>query len=310
MDHSDALPPDSDGGLPPCLAGGCDHQCSVRRLPAALSEVVRTLGRLQHPAAITENQAARLTQVGSYADLGVPGGPFRVEAGRVSLRVDPDALTNAMFIEPQHPASDEASVPELRLCGADGGPVHRCLPLLPPDRVAIETLAQLDPQPGRGSRLGAWPSSAAGGSEVPDQLQRIDDLLTWSTARTPFLPHQHIEPGALVDVIEHACSIGLPLGIAVFSDAVMHAVQDRVQSVAHAKGVMAVGAEDAILELRPAAVQHCLLLRLHGPHGPTSSLELYDELDRRVAVISQFGIVERGAHDGWEQLAGSLPELV
>lgn len=99
----------------------------------------------------------------------------------------------------------------------------------------------------------------------------------------------------------------LPLGIAVFSDAAMHAVQNTVQSVAHAAGVAAVGTEEAILEIRPADVQHCLLLRLHGPHGPTSSLELYDDTERRVALISQSGIVERGAHEGWEQLAGRCP---
>ncbi len=304
---TDPMPPNPE--VPACRAGRCEHGCSVRRLSAAAGDVLRTLALLEHPAAITENQVARLTQVAAYADPGVPGGPFRVQPGWVSLRLDPDALTGAMLIEPPHAEPGEAPVPELRLCGADGRPVHRCHPLLPQDRLVIEGLVRLGgglP----GSRLDVYPDGTTSGAEVPDQLQRIDDLLTWTTNRTPFLPHRHIDPGAVVDVFEHACAIGLPLGIAVFSDAAMHAVQNTVQSVAHAAGVAAVGTEEAILEIRPADVQHCLLLRLHGPHGPTSSLELYDHTERRVALISQFGIVERGAHEGWEQLAGSLPELI
>ena len=305
---TDPMPPNPEGQTPACRAGRCEHGCSLRRLSVAMDDVLRTLALLEHPAAITENQVARLTQVAAYADPGVPGGPFRVQPGWVSLRLDPDALTGAMLIQPPHAEPGEAPVPELRLCGADGRLVHRCHPLLPQDRLVIEGLANLDGSL-PGPRLGGYPDGTSSGTEVPDQLQRVDDLLTWTTNRTPFLPHRHIAPGAVVDVFEHACAVGLPLGMAVFSDAAMHAVQGSVQSVAHAAGVAAVGLEEAILEIRPSAVQHCLLLRLHGPHGPTSSLELYDDSDRRVALISQFGIVERGVHEGWEQLAGSLPEL-
>lgn len=306
---ADAVPPDSDGQPPQCGAGRCEGGCSVRRLPATVGDVLRTLALLDQPAAITENRVARLTQVAGYGEPTVPDGPFRVQPGQVSLRLRPDAVAGALLVDPGESAGEDP-MPELRLCGADGRPVHRCHPLLPQDRLVIESLARLDgrlPGPEFTGYLGAAPSSS---DLVPDQLQRIDDLLTWTTARTPFLPHRHIEPSVLVSMIEHACVAGLPLGLAVFSDAAMHAVQDTVQSVAHAAGVTAVGTEEAILELRPAAVQHCLLLRLHGPHGPTSSLELYDAADRRVAFISQFGIVGEHVHDAWEQLAESLPELV
>ncbi|MFT4294372.1 MAG: hypothetical protein QM582_03050 [Micropruina sp.] len=306
---TDAATPEDEGQLPPCAAEGCEHRCSVRRLPASVGDVLRALTLLDHPAAITENRVIRLTQVAAYADAGVPDGPFRVQPGWVSLRLHPEALTGAMLVEPPHPLPGEDPVPELRLCGVDGRPVHRCHPLLPEDRLVLEGLARLDGRlPGPEFTAGAdggWDSP-----DVPDQLQRIDDLLTWTTTRTPFLPHRHVDPGVLVDVIEHACAVGLPLGIAVFSDAAMHAVQDTVQSVAHAAGIMAVGTQEAILELRPTAVRHCLLLRLHGPHGITSSLELYDSADRRVALISQFGIVGQDVYDAWEQLAESLPELV
>ena len=146
-------------------------------------------------------------------------------------------------------------MPELRLCGVDDRTVHRCHPLLPEDRLVIEGLARLDDRL-PGEAFDVQPRGPERGpDDLPDQLQRIDDLLTWTMARTAFLPHRHIEPGVLPSVIEHACAVGLPLGIAVFSDAAMHAVQDTVQSVAHAAGVMAVGTEEAILEIRPAAVQ-------------------------------------------------------
>lgn len=304
---ADAVSPDPDRHR--CAAGRCEGGgCSIRRLPASVGDVLRALALLDHPAAITENRVARLTQVAAYGEATVPDGPFRVQRGQISLRLHPDELTGAMLVVPPEAAPGEDPVPELRLCGLEGRPVHRCHPLLPEDRLVLEGLTQLDDRL-PGPELVAYAAAPSCPDVLPDQLQRIDDLLTWTMARTPFLPHRHIEPSVLASVIEHACTVGLPLGMAVFSDAAMHAVQDTVQSVAHAAGVMAVGTEEAILELRPAAVQHCLLLRLHGPHGPTSSLELYDSADRRVALISQFGIVEQDAHDAWEQLAGSLPEL-
>lgn len=305
---ADAVSPDPDRHAPSCAAGRCGDRCPLRRLQASVGDVVRALTLLDRPAAITENPVARLTQVAAYGDATTPGGPFRVQSGWVSLRLHPDAVAGAMLVQPTHSAPGEEPVPELRLCATDGHPVHRCLPLLPEDRLVIEGLAHVD---GRlpGPEFGAY-SGTTTSDDLPDQLQRIDDLLTWTTAATPFLPHRHIEPGVIVDVVEHACAVGLPLGIAVFSEAAMHAVQDTLQSVAHAAGIMAVGTEEAILEIRPAAVHHCLALRLHGPHGPTSSLELYDSGNRRVALISQFGIVESGVHDAWEQLAESLPELL
>ncbi len=307
----------TDGSTPadperirPCTGGRCDGHCGARRVPAPVDDVLRALALLERPAAITENRAARLTQVGAYGLASTPDGPLSIEPGRVSLRLDPDALTGAVLLPPGHGAPGEDPMPELRLCGADGRTVHRCHPLLGEDRLVLEGLTRIDDRL-PGESLESRPRTPVHDpDELPDQLQRIDDLLTWTMTRTAFLPHRHIEPGVLASVIEHACAVGLPLGLAVFSDAVMHVVQDPVQSVAHAAGITAVGTEEAILELRPADVQHCLLLRLHGPHGPTSSLELYDASDRRVGLISQFGIVDGGAHDAWEHLAASLPELI
>ena len=277
--------PDPDRHLPPCAEGRCEGRCA-RRLPATVGDVLRA----------------------AYAGASTPDGPLRVQRGWVTLRLDPDAVAGAVLVQPAVAPGAEP-MPELRLCGVDDRTVHRCHPLLPEDRLVIEGLARLDDRL-PGEAFDVQPRGPERGpDDLPDQLQRIDDLLTWTMARTAFLPHRHIEPGVLPSVIEHACAVGLPLGIAVFSDAAMHAVQDTVQSVAHAAGVMAVGTEEAILEIRPAAVQHCLLLRLHGPHGPTSCLELYDAADRRVVLISQFGIVDGGAHDAWEHLAASLPEL-
>lgn len=305
---TDAVPP-GDPEHQPCAGGRCGGGCSVRRLAAPVGDLLRGLSLLDQPAAITENRVARLTQVAPYAAATVPDGPFRVQPGCVSLRLNPDAVTGSVLITPPRTVPGDDPVLELRLCGADGRPVHRCHPLLPQDRLVVEGLAHLDGRlPGPG--LDAYPGSVASSQDLPDQLQRIDDLLTWTTTRTPYLPHRHIEPGGIVSIVEHACAAGLPLGIAVFSDAAMQAVQDAVQSVAQADGVLAVGTQEAILELRPAAVRHCLMLRLHGPHGYTSSLELYDSAGRRVALISQFGIVGEDVHDAWEQLAGSLPELV
>lgn len=302
------MPPDPEQS-PRCAGGRCEGHCSLRPVPGAMDDVVRALALLEGPAAITENRAARLTQVGAYGPVSTPDGPLPIEPGRVSLRLDPDALTGAVIFQPAHAVPGEDPMPELRLCGAGGRAVHRCYPLLGEDRLVLEGLTRLD---GRlpGESLDVYPRPRARElHDLPDQLQRIDDLLTWTTARTAFLPHRHIEPGVLTPVIEHACAVGLPLGFAVFSDAVMHVIQNTVHSVEHAAGITAVGTGEAILEFRPTAVHHCLLLRLHGPHGPTSSLELYDGADRRVGLISQFGIVETGTHDAWEHLAASLPEL-
>lgn len=283
---------------------------TARRIPAPVPEVARSLVLLQRPAAITDNNVARITQIGAYAIPSAPGGPFRIERGWISVRIDTDAVAGAFLVDPDPRTGHDGARPTLHLRGrGTAHPVHRCHPLHDTDRLMLEGLARVEGElaGAPGIRFPRAPARDEG--EPPDQLERIDDLIMHTTRNGVFIPHRHIEPGVLSPLLEHACNVALPLGIAVLSSAALHAVQDVIETVSCSGGLTVVTTCDAIVEVALSSVQHCLLVRLHGAHGPTSVLELYDAEHACVALISQFGIVGDHAHDAWEHLAASLPDV-
>ncbi len=288
-----------------------DGVLAERRVAASVPEVAHSLVLLDRPAAVTDNGVARITQIGAYAPPSSPGGPFRVDRGRISVRIDMVAVTGASLIDVEDRAADEGdALPELRLHGPRGQTAHRCHALEGPDRLVLDGLARLDGLPAAAAARGAdYPLPRAGG-ELPDQLERIDDLLTGAVGHGQFIPHRHIDPAVLFALFEHVCAVGLTLGVAVLSSAALHTLQDVLETVSRSGRLTVVATHDAILEISLSGVYHCILLRLHGAHGPTSVLELYDAQNRCVALISQFGLVGADAHGAWEHLAASLPECV
>ena len=296
----------------PSRAGRRDGEgvLTERRIPASIPDVAHSLILLERPAAVTENRVARVTQIGAYAAPSAPGGPFRVDRGWISVRIDSDAVSGAFLVDPGAGRTG-ALLPELRLHGPSRRSAHRCHALQDSDRLVLEGLSRVHGALSAASAAGEGRGHARrrDHDELPDQLERIDELLTRTTGHVACMPHRHIVPDALFAVLTHVRAVGLPLGIAVLSSAALHIVQDAVESVSRTGERAVVGVGDAIVEMDLPAVFHCILVRLDGPHGPTSMLELYDGGNDCIALISQFGIVGADVHERWERLAGSLPEL-
>ena len=125
--------------------------------------------------------------------------------------------------------------------------------------------------------------------------------------------YRPVEVDVLASVLDHVCSVGLPVGVAVFapSSMAMQACAGRVHVTDRTVGGQVFAAiADSSVELDLASVRACHLARPTAAHGPTSALELDDETGRCVAVITQFGIVGEDVHTAWEHLAESLPDAV
>lgn len=122
-----------------------------------------------------------------------------------------------------------------------------------------------------------------------------------------------IVPGAALHPAEcglrEHCSVGLPIGVAVFAPAAMQACGGRVHVTDRTVGGRVFAAvADSSVEIDLTGVRACHLVRSTAAHGPTSALELDDEDGRCVAVITQFGMVGEDVHAAWEHLAASLPD--
>ncbi|MDV9172844.1 hypothetical protein R6V09_22355 [Streptomyces sp. W16] len=152
--------------------------------------------------------------------------------------------------------------------------------------------------------------------EHGDQLAQLDAVLVdGGIARRSAFHHYRggtyrpIEVDVVASVLDHVCSVGLPIGVAVFAPSAMQACAGRVHVTDRTVGGRVFAAvADSSVELDLTAVHACHLVRSTAAHGPTSALELDDENGRCVAVITQFGIVGEDVHTAWEHLAESLPD--
>ncbi|MFV0434994.1 MAG: hypothetical protein ACK5LO_13570 [Leucobacter sp.] len=289
------------------LRGDREGLLTSRRLSASVSDVAQSLVLLERPAAITENSAARITQVGAYTAPSSPDGPFLIERGRIAVRIDAEAVTGAFLVGSDAGGAPDSAFPALRLHGPGDRIVHRCHALESIDRLVLDGIARAEGSVIAAEGAAFQPVASRRADELPDQLQRMDELVTRASGHEPSLPHRHIDPGVLFAVFEHVSNVALPLGIAVLSAAALQAVQEVVESVSWRDGAAVVTVHGAILEIALAGVHHCILLRLQGAHGPTSVLELYDLDNRCIAVLTQFGIVGAEVHEAWEHLTDSLP---
>ncbi|WP_043667078.1 hypothetical protein [Streptomyces xylophagus] len=276
-------------------------------IDARMPELARCLTLFQYVQAVTGGPVARIDQAGSYAEPSLRGGAFAVRAGSIALRIDAAGVDTAVV------ARDEDAV-ALRLLDTVGRTVHQGRLLSEGDRL----LAGLAPTVHAGAARSAVPSAPP---EVPawehgDQLAQFDAVLADGgiARRTSFHrydggAYRPIEVDVVASVLDHVCSVGLPIGVAVFAPAVMQACGGRVHVTDRTVGgrVFAAVAESSV-EIDLAAVRACHLVRSLAAHGPTSALELDDEDGRCVAVITQFGMVGADVHEAWEDLAASLPD--
>ncbi|MFD3308144.1 hypothetical protein [Streptomyces sp. NPDC058694] len=298
---------DHDSG---CAFEGCcgRRNGTARLIDPRMPELARCLTLFQYVQAVTGGPVARIDQAGSYAVPSLRGEAFAVRPGSIALRIDADGVDAAVV------ARDEGTgAVALRLLDAAGRTVHQGRLLSEGDRVLVGLARTVD--------AGA---PAAGPSVVPDvpawengdQLAQLDAVLAdgGATRRAGFHryrgEHRPIEVEVVPAVLDHVCSVGLPIGVAVFAPAAMQACGGRVHVTDRTVGgrVFAAVAESSV-EIDLAGVRACHLVRSTAAHGPTSALELDDEDGRCVAVITQFGMVGEDVHAAWEHLAESLPGI-
>ncbi|MGW0863383.1 MULTISPECIES: hypothetical protein [Streptomyces] len=291
-----------------CAFEGCcgRRRRSGRLIDARMPELARCLTLFRYVQAVTGGPVARIDQAGSYAVPSLRGDAFGVPPGKIALRIDSAGVASAVV------ARDEDTV-ALRLLDARGRTVHQGRLLSEGDRLLAGLAGTVD----AGSPAAAPPAPASGAPawENGDQLAQLDTILAdGGVARRRSFhryrgEHRPIDTGVVAAVLDHVCSVGLPIGVAVFAPAAMQACGGRVHVTDRTVGGRVFAAvADSSVEIDLARVRACHLVRSTAAHGPTSALELDDEDGRCVAVITQFGIVGEQVHGAWEHLTASLPD--
>lgn len=300
----------------PCAFEGCCGRRgggggSVRLIDARMPELARCLTLFQYVQAVTGGPVARIDQAGSYAEPTLLGEAFAVRPGAIALRIDAAGIDTAVVAR-----DDDTGSVALRLLDAGGRTVHQGRLLSEGDRL----LAGLAPTVHAGARPAAQAPPPPPSPEVPpwqdgDQLVQLDAVLADGgvSRRSSFHryggAHRPVEVDVIASVLDHVCSIGLPIGVGVFAPATLQSCAGRVHVTDRTVGGRVFAAlADSSVEIDLAAVRACHLVRSTAAHGPTSALELDDGDGRCVAVITQFGMVGEDVHEAWEDLAASLPD--
>ena len=299
---------DQHGDRRCALEGCCSRRnSSVRLIDARMPELARCLTLFQYVQAVTGGPVARIDQAGSYAEPSLRGDAFAVRPGSIALRLDADGVASAV-VERDESTGSVA----VHLIDGEGRTAHQGRLLSEGDRLLVGLARTVE--------AGVAVGGASAVPEVPawengDQLAQLDAVLAdGGVARRAAFDryrgeHRAIDVDVIPSVLDHVCSVGLPIGVAVFAPAVMQACGGRVHVTDRTVGgrVFAAVAESSV-EVDLAGVRECHLVRSSGAYGPTSALELDDEGGRCVAVVTQFGMVGVDVYEAWEQLAVSLPD--
>ncbi|MFE0673199.1 hypothetical protein [Streptomyces sp. NPDC058867] len=296
---------DPDGGCP--FEGCCPRRSStVRLIDARMPELTRSLSLFQYVQAVTGGPVAHLDQAGGYAPPSLRGEAFAVRPGAITLRLDPEGIASALVIRDGRTGSAT-----LHLLDTEGRTAHQGRLLSDGDRLLADLIRTVTP--------GSTPAAHRAAPDLPpwqdgDQLAQLDEILTDGGAarRARFAhyggDHRPVDPEAVPAVLEHACSVGLPLGVAVFAPSALQASAGHVHITDRTTGgrvFAAIG--DSTLELDLTRVAACHLVRSTATHGPTTSLELDDAQGHCAALLTQFGPVGEETHRAWESLTTSLP---
>ncbi|MFJ7417162.1 hypothetical protein ACIQXD_00900 [Streptomyces uncialis] len=300
-------PPHTDGLC--AFEERCERRNStVRLIDATMPELAHCLTLFRHVQAVTGGPVARIDQAGSYAVPSLRGEAFAVRPGSIALRIDGDGdgVASAVVVR-----DEGTGTVALHLLDADGRTAHQGRLLSEADRLLVGLARPVGagtPVPGPSVPFGTadW--------ENGDQLAQFDAVLVdGGVARRRGFDryrgeHRTIDAGVVPEVLDHVCSAGLPIGVAVFAPAAMQACSGLVHVTDQTIGGQVFAAVDeSAVEIEMARVRACHLVRSTAAHGPTSAIELDDEDGRCVAVLTQFGIVGERVHAQWEHLAASLP---
>lgn len=286
-----------------------DGELSIRRISGPVREVAASLTFFDHVVAVTENPVVTMIQHGVYARPSFLGSALALERGRIALRIAPDVIDGVVSVDdPARP--DDA--PTLHFLDEDGRTAHRSHLMQAGSRMLIEGLGRVDDSgiPGYEAAMlleGGIPDLEVE-PDTTDLLGRVDAAIVTG------LPGAWSEPGArsvspavLPALLSHLCAVELPVGIAAFGRGSAQITSGVVHMTDWSSGRLGVTTSEALLDLDPSVVRDVVRVRAHGPHGATSSVEVYDANGVCVLVLTQFGVVGEHVHAAWEQLAASLP---
>ncbi|QFQ98982.1 hypothetical protein F9278_25690 [Streptomyces phaeolivaceus] len=296
-------------GFEACCGRGRDggrRNGTARLIDPRMPELARSLTLFRYVHAVTGGPVARLDQAGSYAVPTLRGEAFTVHPGSITLRLDADGVDTAVV------ARDTEDAVVVRLLSPSGRTVHEGRLLSEGDRLLAGLTGTVEAGVGA---AGVRERPEAPSWENGDQLAQLDAILAdGGAARRAALTrhgaaHRAVDVAVLPSLLDHVCSVGLPIGVAVFAPSTMQACAGPVHVTDRTVGGRVYAAiANASLELDLPAVHSCHLTRSPAAHGPTSSLELDDENGDCVALITQFGIVGEQVHGAWEHLTASLPD--
>ncbi|MDF0530615.1 hypothetical protein P0W64_13645 [Tsukamurella sp. 8F] len=315
--------PDETGRVPDCSTCG-RHPSACRRLQAAAragdrvldalaADVAGSFTLLTSTVAVTESMVATLVHDGEYRAPSLRGGALQVTPGRVALRIAPERVVGAVLAD--NP-DEHLEATMIALLDDRGAPVHRTWVRDGADRLIVESFDHRD----------AWGTSGAEAAGLLSTMPTPPEPAPW---RDGDLPAQidailaddgkdryhelvasdelHAIPVDLLpQVFEFLCGSATPVGVAVFHGGVAQVCAGPLHTALREGDQLLAGYADAALEIDLALVDGCGLVRSHGVHGPTTSIELYDAAGRCAALLTQFGLVDAGVHADWEAMCTSL----
>lgn len=271
--------------------------------------------------ATTSNGACTIHQIGSYDLPTACGRALLAPSAWITLRVRPASLGVAVIA---HEEGLQGALPGLYVYSSGGRLVHRVLVHSAQDAGLLANLGRSRPPSEAQLRNLQLPGEVAADWRDGDQLAQLDAILDaggsdrhaalvrGSAARGVWGVggvgnSRPVDSSLLPAVFEHLSSVGLPVCVGVASSAVLQLSAGPVHLVERVGALLVVSLGDGVIELDLSAVRSCLLVAACGPRGRTSTLELYDERARCVAVVTQLGLVSADVHRAWEHMLESLP---
>ena len=285
------LAPETLGRLSPDLPTLCDH-----------------LQLLDGVTAITSGHGAALAVTGRYASPTSVGGAIALPG--VALRYLPGAISTALRVAPRTSVHlERPSCATIDLFDHAGRRVHQTRLASPADLARLDSVGppcpdqELDPAASAGA---SEPVRARPG--LDDQIDLMDSHLTDSGGarlRT-LMGHDgdHARPVGiwlLSEVLAGVAELGLRPTFTVTSG-IQQSHTGPVEAIAHAGRTLRVRSGHGVLAISTVSIHRMWISQVHGPHGLTPALELFDADGNALVSITLTGGHPGAAYRAWDEL--------
>lgn len=273
---------------------------------------------LDDVTAMTAGHGAALASRGRYGPPTTVGGPLAQPD--IALRYAPGVVATALCVarpdgvDPVHLTRPDP--PTLDLFDAGGRRLHQARLASPEQRHRLDSL---EPAPSL-SRSTTRPTGANATRMTPvparpgvdDQIDLVDaHLIDSGSARLRTLTaHEgdgarRVAPRALEQLLDGLAELGLRPTVGVTSG-LLQSHTGPIEAVGHAGPTLRVRSGAAVLAVGASAQQRTWVTTAHGPHGPTSALELFDPEGRALVLLTLMGRHPVAAHRAWQELVAAL----